>query len=57
MKQFLAIYIGTAAAREKSGGDSLDEATREERQRVGIGEWITVKNGARSTRTAPSREE
>jgi hypothetical protein len=38
MKNFLAIYVGTAAARAK--WDTLDEATRKERQASGIKAWM-----------------
>jgi hypothetical protein len=40
MKTFLAIYIGTAAARERSGWDALDEASRKERETAGINAWM-----------------
>jgi len=39
MKKFLAIYIGTTSAREKSGWDALDEKTRGERQVAGMKAW------------------
>ena len=39
MKQFLAIYIGTAAARERSKWESLGEATRKEKEKAGIAAW------------------
>lgn len=45
MKKFLAIYIGTASAREKSDWDTLDEATRRQREQAGIkawGDWMTA---------------
>jgi hypothetical protein len=48
MKNFLAIYMGTMEAFEKSGWNSLDEQTRKERERAGMQawmEWGTV-NGA-----------
>lgn len=44
MKKFVAIFIGSAAAHEKSNWDKLDEAKRQELQRTGIkawGEWVT----------------
>jgi hypothetical protein len=44
MKQFLAIYLGTPDAMEKSGWNKLDEATRKERQNAGMkawGDWMT----------------
>jgi hypothetical protein len=45
MKNFLAIYVGTPAAREKSDWDSLDPATRHEREASGMkawGEWMAT---------------
>lgn len=39
MKKFLAIYIGTASALEKSQWNALDEATRTERQNSGMQAW------------------
>lgn len=39
MKRYLAMYIGSAAAREKSGWDRLDEATRKAREALGIRAW------------------
>jgi hypothetical protein len=49
MKKFLAIYIGTASALEKSQWNTLDEATRKEREKSGIkawGDWMTANKGA-----------
>ena len=40
MKRFLAVYIGTEAARAKSGWDNLDEKTRKEREAAGIKAWM-----------------
>ena len=45
MKKFLAIYLGSAAAMEKSGWAQLDEATRKARQEKGMkawGDWMTT---------------
>lgn len=39
MKKFLAIYIGTASALEKSQWNSMDEAQRKEREKSGIKAW------------------
>src|SRR5262245_49181097 len=49
MKKFVAIFIGTAAAMEKSNWNSLDEAKRRELEAVGIkawGDWITRNQAA-----------
>jgi hypothetical protein len=43
MKKFLAIYIGTAAAMEKSEWNRMDEGKRKEREAAGMkawGEWM-----------------
>jgi len=40
MKRFLAIYVGTEAARAKSQWDKLDEKTRKEREAAGIKAWM-----------------
>lgn len=45
MKKFLAIYIGTAEALERSGWNSMDEAKRKATEASGIkawGEWMRV---------------
>lgn len=45
MKKFLAVYTGTAATREKSGWDSMDEAKRREVEASGMqawGDWMTA---------------
>lgn len=39
MKKFLAIYIGTASALEKSGWQAMDEDERRERERSGMKAW------------------
>jgi hypothetical protein len=49
MKKFLAIYIGTAAGREKSGWDTMDEGKRRALEESGIkawGEWMTVNQAS-----------
>ena len=40
MKNFLAIYIGTAAALEKSQWHQLDEAQRKTREAQGMSAWM-----------------
>jgi hypothetical protein len=40
MKKFLAIYIGTEAALERSQWNQLDEAKRKERQALGMKAWM-----------------
>ena len=39
MKKFLAIYIGTASALEKSGWSKLDEAQRQKLDAAGVKAW------------------
>src|SRR5512142_1800308 len=49
MKHFLAVYTGSAAAREASGWDALDEATRATRQQRGMeawGQWVAAHHSA-----------
>jgi hypothetical protein len=69
MKKFLAIYIGTAAAFEKSGWNQLDEARRKAREKEGFDAWVEwgarhsasiVEQGAplgRTKRTSPEGVE
>ena len=40
MKRFMAIFTGTAAAREKSGWDAMDETTRKAREAAGMAAWM-----------------
>lgn len=40
MKKFLAIYIGTAAALERSQWNQLDEAKRKAREAEGMKAWM-----------------
>src|SRR5262245_21821022 len=40
MKNFLAIYIGTAAALERAEWNKLDDATRKARQASGVKAWM-----------------
>ncbi len=45
MKKFLAIYVGTAASREKSGWDEMEETKRKGLEAAGMkawGEWMTT---------------
>jgi len=49
MKKFLAIYIGTASAFERSEWNTMDEAKRKKLEASGIkawGEWMTANKGA-----------
>ena len=48
MKKFMAIYMGTAAARSSAHWDKLDEKQRKELQAKGMKEWMDwgVKNAA-----------
>ncbi|CAN5409255.1 hypothetical protein BH11PSE11_BH11PSE11_00090 [soil metagenome] len=39
MKNFLAIYIGSASATERSGWNALDEASRKQREQAGMAAW------------------
>jgi hypothetical protein len=39
MKNFLAVYMGSAEAREASGWERLDEAAQRARQRQGVEAW------------------
>jgi hypothetical protein len=39
MKNFLAIFIGSASSRARSNWDKLDEATRQDRHNSGIKTW------------------
>ena len=40
MKRFLAIYIGTAGARQRAEWDKLDEATRKRQEAEGMEAWM-----------------
>jgi hypothetical protein len=45
MKKFMAVYIGSAQARQATAWDKLDEATRQQRQAAGMkawGDWMGV---------------
>ena len=39
MKRFLAVYLGSSQAFERSGWNALSDAERESRQRAGIAAW------------------
>jgi transcription antitermination factor NusG len=56
MKKFLAIYIGTAAAFEKSGWNSMHEAKRKELEASGIkawGDWMVANKSAIAEQGGP----
>ena len=40
MKNYLAIYLGTQAAMDKSGWTALDPATRKQREQAGMDAWM-----------------
>lgn len=40
MKQFLAVYTGTTAARERSGFDQLNAADRAKLEKEGMAAWM-----------------
>jgi hypothetical protein len=40
MKKFLAVYVGSAAAHERSGWNQLDETQRRARQAQGMQAWM-----------------
>jgi hypothetical protein len=40
MKKFLAVFIGTPGARERSGWDQLDEANRKTLEAKGMKAWM-----------------
>lgn len=45
MKRFLAVYTGTATARERAEWDAMDPAARREREQAGMaawGDWMTA---------------
>jgi hypothetical protein len=41
MKTFLAIYIGTEDARQRTGWDQLEEKERKARETAGMSAWMT----------------
>jgi hypothetical protein len=49
MKKFLAIYLGSAAAMEKSGWSTMDEAKRKKLEASGMkawGDWMSTHQAA-----------
>lgn len=49
MKKFLAVYIGTASALEKSGWNTMEETKRKKLEAAGIkawGEWMVAHRAA-----------
>jgi hypothetical protein len=40
MKRFLAIYLGSEAALQRSGWTKLDEGARKQRERTGMDAWM-----------------
>jgi len=49
MKTFLAVFTGSAAGRERSGWDALDEAKRAAREQSGMqawGDWMAAHAAA-----------
>lgn len=56
MKRFLAVFVGTPEAMEKSGWNALDEKSRKEREAAGFQAWVdwsTKHAGAIVDRGAP----
>ncbi len=53
MKTFLAIYIGSASARERSNWDKLDDATRKDRTNSGLKAWGDWMNAHKASIVAP----
>lgn len=56
MKTFLAVYIGTAAATEKSRWNALPEAERRQREQAGLqawGDWMAKHQAAIVVQGAP----
>lgn len=49
MKKFLAVYIGTASARENAGWESMSEKQRQAQQKAGMeawGQWVKSNQNA-----------
>lgn len=40
MKQFMAVYVGTVSAQERSGWDKLSDAERDTRIKAGMEAWM-----------------
>ncbi len=56
MKEFLAIYIGTPEAMEKSGWSKLDEASRASKEAAGLkawGDWMARNQASTVVRGSP----
>ena len=56
MKNFLAVYTGSATSREKSNWDSMDAAKRKEREAAGMkgwGDWMATHQSAIVTAGGP----
>jgi hypothetical protein len=48
MKKFMAIYIGTTSAQERSGWDELSEEERKKRMQTGMKAWMAWGEAHRS---------
>ena len=49
MKRFLAVYTGSATAREKADWDAMDEGERKQREQAGMeawGKWVMANQKA-----------
>ena len=55
MKRFLAIYIGTEAARERAGWNKLDEEKRKALKASGVKAWMEWGRGHNAI-TSAARE-
>jgi hypothetical protein len=56
MKNFLAVYTGSAASREKSNWDAMEPAKRKEREAAGMkawGDWMAKHQSAIVTAGGP----
>jgi hypothetical protein len=53
MKTFLAIYIGSASAHERSNWDNLDDATRKSRTNSGLKAWGDWMNTHKASVVVP----
>ena len=53
MKKFLAVYVGTPAAMEASGWNTMDKAKRKDKEATGMkawGDWMTKQGCHRRLR-------
>ena len=57
MKQFLAVFVGTPEAMEKSGWNALDEKSRKEREAAGFQAWVEALGEVEATRVPTSLRE